>query len=119
MLLLIYVGAVGGIALFGREIVGLTGGPSYAGSVPILILLGCAVAVDQMCGIYQTVFHLVRKPQWILAVQTVTAAVGALAVFLAARVGGGIGAAGAILGTAVVGNLACYAVSRSSRSGRC
>lgn len=54
------------LALVAKEVIGITAGQDFAGAEHILVVLGFAVCVEQLLGVYQYVFHLVRRTDWIL-----------------------------------------------------
>jgi O-antigen/teichoic acid export membrane protein len=111
--LILFMGAMGTIALFSREIVILTAGEQFISSAKVFVVLALAVGTDQLLGIYQYVFHLVKKTSWILWLNVSNAFLLVTAVYLAAKFGG-IGAVPwAVFAAVIVFNVLRYIVSLS------
>jgi O-antigen/teichoic acid export membrane protein len=110
--LTLYVIAVSGLVLFSREIIQITAGKAYLDSQVVLIVLGSAVGLEALLGIFQWVFHLARRPTYVLWFNVAYMAVNIVGVIVAASFGGPSAVAGTIFGTVVVLNIVRYAIAR-------
>ena len=66
LFMLLWAGGMTCLALWSVNIISWTGGNAFAGAGPVLLILCFAVGVDQLLGIYQYVFHLVKRTDLIL-----------------------------------------------------
>jgi O-antigen/teichoic acid export membrane protein len=112
VMLAAYVGALGLIVPFARDGVVWLAGHEFEAAALVLVVLGVAVCVDRVFGVYQYIFHLVRRPSWILWLSLLNAALMALAI-IAATAHSGIKAVPlAMLVTTVVYNGIRFAITR-------
>ncbi len=58
---LLWTGGMAFLALWSVNIIAWTGGEAYSGAASVLLILSFAVGFEQMMGIYQYVFHLVKR----------------------------------------------------------
>lgn len=58
-----FLAAMVGVVLFAQDIIMLTAGPAFAAAAPVLVVLSLAVGLEQLFGVYQWTFHLVKKPR--------------------------------------------------------
>jgi PST family polysaccharide transporter len=101
------------LALLARDIVDVTAGSDFAPAAPILLLLSLAVGLEGLLGIFQWVFHLLRRTTLVLAFNVLYMILQVISVFVVATVTGSIlAAAWTALGVVVVANALRYAVAR-------
>lgn len=112
VLLALLAAALATIFLFAHEIVIYTAGPDFAESAPILVVLSISVAIEQVFGIYQYAFHLVKKTHWILWLNLCYAAMIVTCAYAAARAGGVAWIPWAIVAATAAFNLIRYLISR-------
>jgi O-antigen/teichoic acid export membrane protein len=112
VLVALFVAAVAGIVLFTPEIVKLTAGDAYLGTQTVMIVLAIAVGLDAVFGIYQWIFHLVRKPHYILWFSLVYMTLNLVAVFAAGVAGDTTLVAFAALAVVLVANTARFVIAR-------
>ncbi len=96
------------VALFAREILLLTAGAPFTTAPMILIVLCLAVCMDQLLGIHQYVFHLVKKPQWVFRVNLLQGTLIALLVSFFTLAGGFPWAPWGVLTAVALTNLTRY-----------
>ena len=84
----LFVVVIAGLLLFAREVIEWTAGDAYLDGRTVLIVLAAAVGLEGLLGIFQWVFHLVRKPSYILWFNLAYMGLNLAAVMLAATVGG-------------------------------
>lgn len=82
LFLALWAAAMAGVVLWAGEIIEWTAGSEFADARDILIILCLAVGVEQLLGIYQYVFHLVKQQQWILWLNLLYAAMLGLSLTL-------------------------------------
>lgn len=100
------------IALFSREILLVTAGAQFALVPDLFLVLSVSVCIDQLFGVYQYVFHLVKKPKWIFVVNLVYGLLLALLVSGAVHVGGVAWAPWGVLAAVVSTNVLRYLLAR-------
>jgi O-antigen/teichoic acid export membrane protein len=100
------------IGLFAGEIISLTAGENFAQSATIFFVLSLAVGVEQMAGIYQYVFHLVKKPRLILYFNLIYGVLAASFVYAAAKIGGVAYVPWGILAAVILLNVARYLMAQ-------
>jgi O-antigen/teichoic acid export membrane protein len=100
------------ITLFSHEIILFTAGPGFTDAANILIILSVAIGLEQLFGIYQYIFHLVKKPSFILYFNLLYAALTTLGVIVAARLGGIELVPWAVLAVVLVSNIIRYIVAQ-------
>jgi O-antigen/teichoic acid export membrane protein len=110
--LVLYAVAVSGLVLFSKEIIQLTAGKAYVGSEVVLVVLGAAVGLEALLGIFQWVFHLARRPGHVLWFNLGYMALNIAGVIVAASFGGPGTVAVTVLVTVAVLNAARYAIAR-------
>jgi O-antigen/teichoic acid export membrane protein len=110
--LILYTAALAGLVLFSREVIELTAGKAYAGSQTVLIVLGAAVGLEALLGIFQWVFHLARRPRYVLWFNIAYMALNITGVIVAASFGGPAAVAVTVLVIVAVLNVARYAIAR-------
>lgn len=88
VLLVLLVGALTLLALFSREIILWTAGAAFINSAKVLLILAMAISADLLFGIYQYVFHLVKKPKLVLWLNIGNTFVLFVSIYVAARFGG-------------------------------
>lgn len=66
LFMLLWAGAMGCLALWASEIIVFTAGEAYSGAEKVLLVLALSVGIEQLMGIYQYVFHLVKRTDLIL-----------------------------------------------------
>ena len=64
--MLLWAGAMTCLALWSADIIAWTGGSAFAGAAQVLVILSFAVGIEQLMGIYQYTFHLVKRTDIIL-----------------------------------------------------
>jgi O-antigen/teichoic acid export membrane protein len=105
-------GALFMITLFSQEIILFTAGSGFMGAANILIILSVAIGLEQLLGIYQYIFHLVKKPSFVLYFNLLYAALITLGVIIAARLGGVNLVPWALLVAVLVSNIVRYIVAQ-------
>jgi O-antigen/teichoic acid export membrane protein len=105
-------GALFTITLFSHEIILFTAGPGFIGAANILIILSVAIGLEQLLGIYQYIFHLVKKPSFVLYFNLLYAVLTALGVIISARLGGVDLVPWALLAAVLVSNIIRYIVAQ-------
>jgi len=75
LFVLLWAGGMAFLALWSRDIIWWTGGDAFAAAAPVLLILSFAVGLDQLLGIYQYVFHLVKRTDLILWLTLIYAAI--------------------------------------------
>ena len=114
--LALYAGVAVALALLAPDVIRATAGDEFAPSAPILLLLALAVGLEGLIGIFQWVFHLVKRTSLVLATNLVYMALQIGAVFTVATVTGDILAvAWTVLGVVVVANAIRYMIARRFR----
>jgi O-antigen/teichoic acid export membrane protein len=106
-----YVAALGAVLPFARDAVVLLAGAAFESAAVPLAVLALAVCVDRVFGVYQYVFHLVKRPSWILWLSLVNAAMMAAAITSATLIGGVGAAPWALLLACVLFNAVRYAIT--------
>jgi O-antigen/teichoic acid export membrane protein len=66
LFVLLWAGAMACLALWSAEIIAWTGGKDFTGSAQVFLILSFAVGLEQLMGIYQYVFHLIKRTDLIL-----------------------------------------------------
>jgi len=66
LFVLLWAGGMACLALWSAEVIAWTGGKAFAGAAQVLLVLSFAVGLEQLMGIYQYVFHLVKRTDLIL-----------------------------------------------------
>jgi O-antigen/teichoic acid export membrane protein len=100
------------LILFAPEIIDFTAGRAYGGSKAVLVVLSAAVGLEGLLGIYQWIFHLVRRPTLVLWFNIGYMAANIVAVIVAASQGGPSTVALAVLATVVTANVVRYLIAR-------
>jgi O-antigen/teichoic acid export membrane protein len=113
----VYLALFGGLAIalavLSPDIVRATAGSSFAPAAPIFLLLSVSVGLDGLLGIFQWVFHLVRRTSLVLAFNLLYMALQVGCVFTVAMITGDINAvAWTVLLVVLVANVMRYAVAR-------
>jgi O-antigen/teichoic acid export membrane protein len=103
--------ALGGMCLFAPEVIQITAGREYSNSGIILVILSGALVIEQLFGIYQYVFHLVKKTQVILLLNAFYAALNICGVYLGARLAGLAGVACMVLVVTIFVNAVRYRIA--------
>ena len=92
------------LALFAGDIVRLTAGPQFLPAGWMLVVLAVSVGLEQLFGVYQWVFHLCKRPVWILWLQILYAGLLLGAVAVAGRLAGIVAVPWAVLGATLLFN---------------
>jgi O-antigen/teichoic acid export membrane protein len=108
----LFVVVIAGLMLFGDEVIELTAGSAYLGSVGVMIILSVAIGLEGLLGIFQWIFHLVRRPSFILWFNLIYMGLNLAAVIVAATVGGIELVATAVLVVVVIANGVRVVVAR-------
>lgn len=112
--LALFSGAMVAIALLAEDIIRLLAGEAFAPAAGVFLLLCLVVGLEGILGIYQWVFHLVRRTSLILAFNLFYMALQLGVVYAVATSTGDIEAvAVAAVAVALLANLLRYAVARS------
>ncbi len=64
--MLLWAGGMTCLALWSADIIAWTGGSSFSGAARTLLILSFAVGLEQLMGVYQYVFHLVKRTDVVL-----------------------------------------------------
>jgi O-antigen/teichoic acid export membrane protein len=112
VMLAAYVAALGLIVPFARDGVVWLAGHEFESAAPMVVVLGVAVCVDRVFGVYQYIFYLVRRPSWILWLSLLNATLMALAIVAAVELSGIKAVPLAMLNTTVLYNGIRLAVTR-------
>lgn len=110
--LVLYALVLSTLVFLSKEVIDLTAGSDFLGGQVVLVLLGAAVGLEALLGIFQWVFHLVRRPSYVLWFNVGYMALNISAVLVAAALGGPAAVAGTVLGTVLVANLVRYRLTR-------
>lgn len=108
----LYASGVAMFILFSHEIIRITAGPAYYRTANVMVLLAAAVGLEAVVGIFQWVFHLVRKPRYVLWFNLGYMLLNVGLVVAGALVGGATTVAAFVLVSVVVANIARYVVAR-------
>jgi O-antigen/teichoic acid export membrane protein len=101
------------LALLAPDVIRVTAGERFAPSAPILLLLALAVGLEGLLGIFQWVFHLIRRTSLVLTTNLIYMALQVAAVFTVATVTHDILAvAWAVLAVVVSANAIRYVYAR-------
>jgi O-antigen/teichoic acid export membrane protein len=107
-----YIAALGVALPFAREGVVLLAGREFEPAAEPFVALALAVCVDRVFGVYQYVFHLVKRPFWIFRLALLNATMMTAAVVYAATTHG-IGAVPwALLLATLLFNTVRFAITR-------
>ncbi len=112
LFLLILIAAMSILSLGAREAIAWTAGSGFAGAERVLVILGFAVCIEQLMGIYQYIFHLVRRTDWILWLNIIYAVVLFIVLSGVAYYYGAAYAPWAVLGVTVAFNVFRYFVAQ-------
>lgn len=111
--LALFGGAAVALAILAPDVIRHTGGSVFEPAAPVLLLLALAVGLEGLLGIFQWVFHLVRRPSLVLMFNLCYMALQVGCVFTVATITGDILAvAWTVLIVVVVANLLRYALAR-------
>ena len=111
LFMLLWAGGMTCLALWSADIISWTGGDAFAGAGKILLVLSFAVGLEQLMGIYQFVFHLVKRTDLILWLEIAyaTIVIGSLAI--AGIMSGIAWAPWAILAATLIFNVLRYRIA--------
>lgn len=96
------------VALFPRDILLATAGAAFSEVPTTLVVLCLAGCIDQLLGVHQYVFHLVKKPGWIFGVYLLQGVLVVLLVSVFTLAGGASWAPWGVLMAVVLTNLVRY-----------
>ncbi len=99
------------LALFAGDIVRLTAGPRFLPAAWMLVVLAVSVGLEQLFGVYQWIFHLCKRPSWILWLQILYAGMLLGAVAVAGRLAGVAAVPWAVLGATILFNGVRYGLA--------
>lgn len=108
----LYASGVAMFILFSHEIIRITAGHAYYKTANVMILLAAAVGLEAVLGIFQWVFHLVRKPRYVLWFNLGYMFLNVGMVVAGALVGGATTVAAFVLVSVIAANVARCAVAR-------
>jgi O-antigen/teichoic acid export membrane protein len=109
--ILLWGGAMVCLAFWSNELIAWTAGHTFAGAASVFLILCFASGLEQLMGIYQYVFHLVKRTDLILWLNLAYAVTMIAALAAAAAIGGISWAPWAVLGAALIFNVVRYAVA--------
>lgn len=100
-----------GLAFFSREILLWTAGEKYIDGSLILLVLAFAIGLEQVLGVHQYIFHLVKRTRWIFWLNLQQGVTLFLAVWLSAAAGGARWVPWGVLGSILISNAIRYAAA--------
>ena len=112
VLLYILIGALTILGVLSKEIILWTAGESYIDAKEVLLILGMAVATELLFGIYQYIFHLIKKPKIILWLNVGNTVVLLGVIYFTAYLGGITFVPWAVLIVTIVYNTVRYIYAR-------
>jgi O-antigen/teichoic acid export membrane protein len=108
LFILLWAAVMTCLALWSGDIIAWTGGSAFAGAAPVLLILSFAVGIEQLMGVYQYVFHLVKRTDLILWLNVANAAIMAGSLAIAGMTSGIALAPWAVLSGTIVFNVLRY-----------
>lgn len=112
LFVVLWAGGMAFLALWSADIIAWTGGHAFAGAAPVLLILSFALGFDQLMGVYQYTFHLVKRTDLILWLNAGYAALMIVSLAIAGYAYGIALAPWAALTAALLFNLLRYRVAR-------
>jgi O-antigen/teichoic acid export membrane protein len=108
LFMLLWAGGMACLALWSAKIIAWTGGSAFAGAGRVFLILCFAVGLEQLMGIYQYVFHLVKRTDLILWLNLGYAAIMMTGLAIAGFTSGIALAPWAVLAAALIFNVLRY-----------
>jgi len=104
-------GAMACLALWSHQLIIWTGGHAFAGAAPIFLILCFASGLEQLMGIYQYIFHLVKRTDLILWLNLAYAGTMVVALAIVGATSDISWAPWAVLSATIIFNFVRYAVA--------
>jgi O-antigen/teichoic acid export membrane protein len=111
LFMLLWTGGMTCLALWSGNIIAWTGGSAFAGAGQVLLVLSFAVGLEQLMGIYQYAFHLVKRTDIILWLNLGYAAIITGSLALAGFTSGIALAPWAVLAATLIFNVVRYRIA--------
>jgi O-antigen/teichoic acid export membrane protein len=109
--ILLWAGGMIFLSLWSVQIITWTGGNAFVGAAPAFLILCFSAGFDQLMGIYQYIFHLVKRTGIILWLHLGYAAIIVTGLAYAGFAFGIAGVPWAVLGAAIIFNIVRYRIA--------
>ncbi len=112
LFVLLWAGGMACLALWSANIIAWTGGSAFAGAAPVLLILSFAAGLEQLMGIYQYAFHLVKRTDLVFWLNLGYAAIMILSLVIAGYFHGIALAPWAALAATLIFNVLRYRIAQ-------
>lgn len=111
LFIVLWAGGMACLALWSAQVISWTGGAAFAGAGEVLLILSFAVGLEHLMGVYQYVFHLVKRTDLIFWINLGYAALMMSALTIAGYTYGIVAAPWAVLTATVIFSAVRYRIS--------